>query len=484
MNKKLQILGYGAIALCAVLVVSPPLGAQNDGTGDVFGDLIHIVRDPGTGQPILAQRWVELPGPVTGYGWGYCPIAVSTAGDELAFIPYTCDPLDPTAVVDVDYFGRLNASRTRERVNRMHFDEVIATIKAAEWLDSEGSGRLLIYSGCTVPGDPATCLDKKTIDSPMENLALYTRLMKYGHLQTDPLELNSGAHGDPEAGPVYHPALAASDWPKLGPALRHLLPANGEGDCFPGGVFGVTCANAEVLGDRDLVRASGFVAGGGDKDGHFTVDLVQYLGRIMKLTVATDETVPTLATVPALVRDCWPGIVDPPDPDETDPNPPDPPYVPVDQCTVAPADSGLPNYTLFAAAQEQFVDFASVVYDREAWRSHLVDVILPVGVEFWQLVTGLSLLPWLELNNGPDGATGIAGFVFSANDAVRWIEFIHNYEVPDDLFADLDSRLIFADGFRGGNAGSWGLQGPQGPEMTGEELLLSLARRGTAPENR
>ena len=75
-------------------------------------------------------------------------------------------------------------------------------------------------------------------------------------------------------------------------------------------------------------------------------------------------------------------------------------------------------------------------------------------------------------------ATNIAGFVFSANDAVRWIEFIHNYEVPADLFADLDPRLIFADGFRGGNTGAWGLQGLG---MTGDELLLSLMKRSTAP---
>jgi hypothetical protein len=148
MNRSGKFLGYGAAALCALLLGGAPVVAQSDGTGDVFGDLIHILRDPGTGQPILAQRWVELPGPVTGYGWGYCPIPVSTAGDELAFIPYTCDPLDPTAVVDVDYFGRLNASRTRERVNRMHFDEVITTIKDADWVDGD-SGRLLL--DCTAP---------------------------------------------------------------------------------------------------------------------------------------------------------------------------------------------------------------------------------------------------------------------------------------------------------------------------------------------
>jgi hypothetical protein len=226
------------------------------------------------------------------------------------------------------------------------------------------------------------------------------------------------------------------------------------------------------------VRAAGFVAGGGDKDGHFTVDLVQYLGRIMKLTVATDETVPTLATIPALVRDCWPEIVDPPNPPEDDPAPADPPYLPAGECTISPADSSLPNYTLFFAVSERFVDFGSVVYDREAWRTQLVDVILPVSPEYWQLVTGLSLLPWLELNNGPDGATDIAGFIFAANDAVRWIEFIHNYEVPVDLFADLDPLLIFADGFRAGNTSGWG---PPGSGMLADERLLSLMKRSTSP---
>ena len=29
--------------------------------GDIFGDLIHVLRDDVTGQPIFAQRWVEMP---------------------------------------------------------------------------------------------------------------------------------------------------------------------------------------------------------------------------------------------------------------------------------------------------------------------------------------------------------------------------------------------------------------------------------------
>jgi hypothetical protein len=53
------------------------------GCGDVFGDLIHILRDEQTGQPIFAQRWIELPKEIPGYGWGYCPIAVDEDGKRV-----------------------------------------------------------------------------------------------------------------------------------------------------------------------------------------------------------------------------------------------------------------------------------------------------------------------------------------------------------------------------------------------------------------
>ena len=103
-------------AFCGALALAVPATAQDHGVGcgDVFGDLIHILRDAETGQPILAQRWIELPGEVQGYGWGYCPIAVDAAGNEIGFLPYTCDAVNPVAVVAVDYFGRLNGGRTKE----------------------------------------------------------------------------------------------------------------------------------------------------------------------------------------------------------------------------------------------------------------------------------------------------------------------------------------------------------------------------------
>ena len=68
------------------------------GCGDVFGDLIHLLRDEVTGQPILAQRWIEMPKELPGYGWGYCPIAVDEFGNELGFAPLSCD----VAVADLE----------------------------------------------------------------------------------------------------------------------------------------------------------------------------------------------------------------------------------------------------------------------------------------------------------------------------------------------------------------------------------------------
>ena len=37
-------------------------GGGGGGCGDRFGDLIHILRDDVTGQPILAKRWIEMQG--------------------------------------------------------------------------------------------------------------------------------------------------------------------------------------------------------------------------------------------------------------------------------------------------------------------------------------------------------------------------------------------------------------------------------------
>jgi hypothetical protein len=422
-------------------------GGEGGGCKDVLGDLIHILRDPDTGQPILARRFVELPQETPGYGWGYCAIALDANGEELGFLPYSCDVASAAAVVAVDYFGRLSGGRTKEKNSRMHFDEVISTIKMAGAVRQEpASGRLVLGFDCWAnSGGQTLCEDWSAIDSPMENLALYTRLMKYGHLQTDPEELDIWWSGDPALPQPRHPALTSADWAKFHPSVRHLLPGGGSAPCFlADGAFAAWCAQTEALGDRDFTRAATFLAAAANKDGIVTIDLVQYMNRILKLTMTTETTLPSHDTLPALVRDCAvPGqaYVAPP---EDDPAPVDPPYLPAAQCTVYPASPLPPNASLFADVRERFVDFGEAEYERAEWRDEAYDeLILPTGESgVFALASGVDLMPWLAWANGPDPgapevfetAYGAGAFVEAASDALRTIEYIHNYAVPVDLW--------------------------------------------------
>ncbi len=443
------------VLFCGVVVLGVPVVAQGSGggsgghgggsggdaggigCGDVFGDLIHVLRDVETGQPILAKRWIELPRETQGYGWGYCPIAVDPYGDEIPFLPYTCDPADPTAVVAVDYFGRLNGGRTKEKNSRMHFNEVISTIKEAGYIKQDPAGRLLLGFDCAVNGGgQIKCAEWAAIDSPMESLGLYTRLMKYGHLQTDPNEVDIWSHGDPAQGAQYNPALGPEDWPKFHSSVRHLLPAGGNvGSCFlAGGTFVTTCAQPESLDHRDFVRAASFLAGAANKTGDITVDLVQYMNRILKIAQDTEATAATPDTLPALVRDCWDSIEDPPSPSEDDPVLEDPPYLPVEECTLTEADSTVPNWDLFADVREQFVDFSATEYERPDWRNEQLLIIVPISATGFEIQDGVPLLGYLDFRNPLLGfGVDIDGFVKAASDGVRTIELIHNYEVPVDL---------------------------------------------------
>lgn len=424
-------------AVGALLVASPRAHAQEggggggeaggSGCGDLFGDLIHVKRDATSGVPILQKRWVA--GPKDVYAWAYCPIAVDANGNELGFLPDSCDvdPATGTAVA-VDYFGRLSAGRTKERNIRMHFDEVIDKIKGSQAVSRDQTGRLMLGTSCSsVTPEAATCFEWTLVDSPVENIALYHRLMKYGHFRTDPAELDTSAHGDPTTLPQYHPALAAADLLKFTGATRALL---------PGACEGTACYAPEPLSPADFVLATSFLATGADKDGKITVDLVEYVNRILKIPVATPESAAALVTLPAKIRDCGS------DPAAQEPN--------VALCPVADAAPGLP-----APANERFVDFGPVSYLRSASFDATVPVLKPASTlglntgrqmavmaimkttldDVWVVDPVVRLLEYLEARNGlaTSAGTNVTGFVNAGNDALRCIEFVHNYAVPLDL---------------------------------------------------
>jgi hypothetical protein len=390
--------------LAALLTVAwaPPGLAQDTHVGDLFGDLVHIKRDPATGQAILQKRWVELPGDT--FDWAYCPIPVDAFGLEIPFADLTCDP-DPTQLarlVEVDYFGRLSGGRTRESNLRMHFDESIRSISLADLVVTDESGRLKLGTDCTAAG---TCAAWKLIDSPFENLGMYHRVMKYGHIQTDPAEVDESAHGDPEAGTVYHPALSTEDWAKFRGAAVALLPRASVGECFSGETFVAACAAPQSLSAADFRNAASMLAGAADKTGRVTPDLIAYMNRILSITKDTALSEANLDTLPALIRDENGGI--------------------------APASLGLP-----APADERFVNFGAVVYARTDQFGQPVTVLVDQGGGVWRVTTGVSLLEFLRFMNGATatGANG-SGFVLNTLDALRVVEFIHNYEPPENLRA-------------------------------------------------
>ena len=481
------------------------------GCGDVFGDLIHIKRNLDTGQPVFAQRWVELPAEVQGYGWGYCPIAIyeeDGVTKEIPFLPYSCD-IDPDYadfVQEVNYFGRLNGGRTKERNSRMHLDEVISNIKAADQLKLDPTGRLMMGFDCVENGDCSWA----TVDSPMESMALYVRLMKYGHIATDPYEVNTWAHGDPKLPTQFHPALDQDDWAKFGDEdspLRNLLPNNSVDDCWiygraekftdangdgiwnpaepymdinkdgefnpvhprpepftdlndngvwdsaedftdsnDNGVrdgFVFNCAGAEKLDNADFMSSSVFLGAAANKTGKITVDLVQYLNRFLKITQKTEATAATRDILTAQYLNCWNDKAPPTDPVEGE-DLVDPLYD--SNCkleTVKTSEKNLPdNWELFPNIMERFVDFKKSEYVRDYRDNAKADLILEFTPGMWSLTNNTDIMDFVRIvypQNPPE--TNIDNFVGAAADALRSIEFIHNYAIPVDLYCIYDKSF-------------------------------------------
>jgi hypothetical protein len=407
---------------------------DSGGCGDLFGDLIHIKRNA-AGQPILQKAWVALPG--GGYGYAYCPIAVDRNGVELPFLApawddtqkkwiESCDVALESApyVVPVDYFGRLSGGRTKERNIRMHLDEVIANIKMAQLVDREVTGRLMLGSLCALDNKGApiasTCY-WKAVDSPQENIAVYQRIMKYGHLQTDPREPDPAA-GDPNALPAFRPALDATDRLKFMKSVQPLLP-----DCTDAEFASVStdpatypastwlCAQPQSLSADDFVFLAGTLAAAGDKTGSVSVDLVQYFNRIVRVDKTTEFAVAAKDLLPALYR---PSPLNPAENEDLN--------------TLYPGKTNDPF-----PANERFLNYGAVVYHRDQWFNVRTGVIKPTNATTWVYDPRVNIRSYLEYANpswtSDSRNEGITGFFYATEDSLRTTEFFHNYAVPLNL---------------------------------------------------
>lgn len=152
-----------------------PTGAGTK-KGDLFGDMVVLLRDA-NGVPILTTD-----GLVQVIAYVYDPsgnlVPLKDASGKLVVIPYNAEgDLLPTVTVDgVTYdvygaevdLGRLSVGRAPTKVLQHSLDEALAKLKSATTITVDSTGRLVV--------------DGVTIDSPLENLALYLDYMKDGSI--------------------------------------------------------------------------------------------------------------------------------------------------------------------------------------------------------------------------------------------------------------------------------------------------------------
>jgi len=195
-NSILNIL-IRATVIAAVLIGSAGFIGNVNAAPPDFGDLIILLRND-SGVPIPSAS-TQVPDPETGIlvDGGLCwqPIAFSV-DDELA-CPTSCQVTTTTpATVSVDQFncavttgcsgctqevdfGRINEARSPETVFESQLEDVVVNLATADCRTLDPAGRLV---ASRVDSDLGVLVS--TIDSPLQNLAIYRQLMLTGTIGT------------------------------------------------------------------------------------------------------------------------------------------------------------------------------------------------------------------------------------------------------------------------------------------------------------
>lgn len=153
-------------------------GNPTSGTamGDIYGDLVVLLRDPATGAPIVAGTSVdpETGEVVTEYWICIDPDCIDYADIDPSEIPEGIivstvfgEIPEGVAAIEVD-FGRSSVARAPDSVTDHALEEALDKLEVADEVALDVSGRI-VYS---IDGT------WYTIDSPLENLALYIDLVK------------------------------------------------------------------------------------------------------------------------------------------------------------------------------------------------------------------------------------------------------------------------------------------------------------------
>ena len=158
-------------------IKGPPNGGTGGGSGlepPDYGDLFILYRDA-DGIPILTPDGCKQP--------------IANADFEgCEYIPETTDclvPVDPdTCAIVLGYetytqevdFGRINEVRSADSVFEAQLEDATIKLATAGCISLDPAGRMVASSYTD------GLLETSTIDSPLQNLAIYRQLMLEGHL--------------------------------------------------------------------------------------------------------------------------------------------------------------------------------------------------------------------------------------------------------------------------------------------------------------
>ncbi len=147
-------------------------GTASTKKGDNYGDLYVILRDPATGAPVLDENGNVQPVLADG------TVIQLTADGEV--------PAEYADQVQTVEFSRLSVSRSPTKVMDKSLEEALSAIQSADEITYDAAGRIVVIKDG----------EAKTIDSPLENLALYVDAIKNGSFTLEQAASFLGAASD------------------------------------------------------------------------------------------------------------------------------------------------------------------------------------------------------------------------------------------------------------------------------------------------
>ena len=148
------------------------LTASSTKKGAIYGNLWVILRDPITGAPVLDENGHVQP--------------VLANGVVVQLTPEGEVPAAYSDQVQTVEFSRLNVSRSPSHVIEKALQEAQGNMASADEITHDDAGRLVVIKDGTA----------KTIDSPLQNLALYVDAIRHGTFSAQQAASFLGAAAD------------------------------------------------------------------------------------------------------------------------------------------------------------------------------------------------------------------------------------------------------------------------------------------------